>query len=72
LTRQKYTIIDVVFFKCLHTQTIKIPTDKKTNKLVEPGPGDILTCEQCGLQRLVVEVTNQRVVYYGADTEIAR
>jgi hypothetical protein len=70
LTRQRYTVVDLVFFKCLHTQTIKIPKDKKTNKIVEPGPGDILTCEQCGLQRLVAEVTNLRVVEYGADTEI--
>jgi hypothetical protein len=70
LTRQKYTVVDIIFFKCLHSQTIKIPRDKKTNKIVEPGPGDILQCEQCGLQRLVAEVTNLRVVEYGADTEI--
>lgn len=67
MTRQKYTVVDLVFFKCLHTQTIKVPVDKITNKLVEPGPGDVVECEQCGLQRLVQEVTNLRRVTYGTE-----
>ena len=50
-----------------YTDNKTTKNDKITNKLVEPGPGDVVECEQCGLQRLVQEVTNLRRVTYGTE-----
>ena len=50
------TIATVVFFKCNHTEDIIV--NMSATEII--GAGDIITCHECNVKRLVLEVTNYR------------